>query len=83
MIAVRPLLTFRVDALFDDHIDGTQTLGNKVVAGELWLDMPVVITRDIIGQPQVTLTLRGIHKTARLARIQVTAAPAIMQLSQQ
>lgn len=83
VIGVRPLLTFRVDALFADHVDGTQVLGSQVVAGELWLDMPVVITRSRDGSPQVTLVLREVDETACLARVQVLAVQGMRQMSQQ
>ncbi len=69
-------LAFRVDTLHADHIKGTQTLGTQVVQGELWLDAPVVITRDAItNEPHVTLTLRAVDEN--VAGIQVTAHPRI------
>ncbi len=73
-------LSFRVDTLHADYIEGTQVLDRQEVRGELWLNMPVVIVRDAATrEPRVTLTLRRIG--ADVAYIQVTAHPGITRLS--
>jgi hypothetical protein len=75
VIGLEPLLTFQVNAIIENRIEGTQVLGDQAVNGELHLNYPVVICRDPAGLPLVTLTLRRVEYGK--AFLQVTASPAI------
>ncbi len=68
---------FRVNAIHDTWIQGTQTLGAQTVEGELHLNRPVVIERSAAGETLVTLTLRRIADGK--AYIQVTVNPKLRQ----
>lgn len=75
MIGLEPYLSFRLDAIHETFIEGTETLGEQVVQGRLFIDRPVVISKWTSGEPEVTLTLRRIEDGT--AFLQVTANPKL------
>ena len=76
VLGMDPILWFRVDAIHDTWIEGTEQLGQQQVKGNLHLDHPMIIAKDpVTGEPLVTLTLRRIEPGT--AFLQVSTSPSM------
>jgi hypothetical protein len=75
----RRKLSFQCVEIQPDSIRGILTLDGRPVAGELHLDMPVVVIRDTTtGQPLVAMVLRAVSPALDAADVQVCARGQIL-----